>query len=76
MEAGGALIMRRRLQIRNVPHDLYAALRKRAKENGTSIAADVLALLKEDVPTARELARRRRLYEQALKISSRPGGLT
>ena len=38
------------------------------------MAAEVVALLKEDVPTARELARRRRFYEQAIKIGSRAGG--
>jgi plasmid stability protein len=34
------------LYVRNVPFDLYEALRKRAKQNGRSIAAEVIALLR------------------------------
>jgi plasmid stability protein len=43
------------LYVRNVPKDLYAALRKRARANGRSIAAEVRVLLKENVPTADDL---------------------
>lgn len=57
---------------RNVPDDIYGALRKRAEQRGTSIAAEVIALLKRDVPTAKVLARRRRLLEHAMRISSQP----
>ena len=61
------------LYVENVPDDLYAALRKRAKSNGTSISAEVIGVLKQNVPTAKELARRRRFYERAIEIGSRPG---
>jgi plasmid stability protein len=47
------------LYVENVPKDLYAALRKRAKSNHRSLAAEVRALLEENVPSERELQRRR-----------------
>ena len=37
------------LQIKNVPDDLYAALRKQAKKNNRSIAAEVRALLQRNI---------------------------
>ena len=46
------------LYVRNVPQELYEALRERARANHLSIAAEVLVLLKENVPTARELKSR------------------
>jgi plasmid stability protein len=51
------------LYVENVPKDLYEALRARARKNRSSIAAEVIALLKETVPTAAELKRRRQLYD-------------
>jgi predicted nucleic acid-binding protein len=45
-------------------HSLYKALRKRAKENGKSIAAGVISLLEENIPTEEELKARRRYYER------------
>ncbi|HEX4643222.1 MAG TPA: hypothetical protein VH161_07130, partial [Candidatus Acidoferrales bacterium] len=39
----------------NVPEDLYEALRSGAKSRRRSIAAEVLALLEENFPTAQEL---------------------
>jgi len=47
------------LYVENVPDDLYEALRARAKSRRRSIAAEVLALLEENVPTAKELQARR-----------------
>ena len=47
---------------------------RKSKEEDTFMADEVVAMLRDDVPTARQLARRRRLYEQAITISSRPGG--
>jgi plasmid stability protein len=41
--------------VKNVPDDLYAALRKGAKSNGRSIAAEFRALLEETYPTKREM---------------------
>jgi plasmid stability protein len=47
------------LYVENVPKDLYEALRKRAKNNHRSVAAEVRALLEESVPGEKELQRRR-----------------
>jgi plasmid stability protein len=47
------------LYVENVPDDLYEALRSRAKAQHRSIAAEVLALLEQNVPTAQELKSRR-----------------
>ena len=46
------------LYVENIPDDLYKALRRRAKARRRSIAAEVLALLEENVPTAQELKSR------------------
>ena len=46
------------LYVENVPDDLYEALRSRAKARRRSIAAEVLALLEENIPTAQELKSR------------------
>ena len=60
------------LYVENVPADLYEALRRRAKDNGTSMAAEVISLLKQWVPTPAELKRRRRAIEELKRISSMP----
>jgi plasmid stability protein len=54
------------LYVENVPDDLYEALRSQAKARRRSIAAEVLALLEENVPTARELKSR---HEWVRKIT-------
>jgi hypothetical protein len=59
------------LHVENVPTDLYEALRTRASERRKSISAEVVALLEENVPTAKELASRRELLNQALRIRAR-----
>lgn len=56
------------LYVENVPDDLYEALRKRAKQNSSSIASEVIALLKRDVPTELELKRRRALFKKVLEF--------
>jgi len=43
-------------------------LRKRARERGNSIAAEVISLLKENVPTAGELARRKKAFKRIMHI--------
>ena len=63
------------LYVENVPRDLYAALRKRAKANRSSIAAEVISLLKQWVPTQKELARRHHWYEEARRIQAEASGL-
>ena len=61
------------LYVENVPEDLYEALRSRAQSNRNSISAEVLSLLEENVPTPRELARRKQLIKRLEKIrSTRP----
>jgi plasmid stability protein len=58
------------LYVENVPDDLYDALRRRAKEHRRSIAAEVLSLLEENVPTKKELARRRGIFERIERLNS------
>lgn len=63
------------LYVENVPKDLYEALRARARKNRSSIAAEVLEMLEQFVPTPAELRRRMRAYEELRKIqaSATPG---
>ena len=53
------------LRVRNIPDDRYEALRKRARENRRSIAAEVILLLEQWIPTAGELRERRRAIRPA-----------
>lgn len=55
------------LYVENVPDDLYEALRNRAKARHRSIAAEVLALLEQNVPTAQELKARQALVQKILR---------
>ena len=52
------------LYVENVPRELYEALRGRARERSHSIAAEVLSLLEENIPTAKELKARQRFLRQ------------
>jgi plasmid stability protein len=56
------------LYVENVPDDLYEALRARAKSRRRSIAAEVLALLEENVPTADELKARHDLFRRIIRM--------
>ncbi len=56
------------LYVENVPDDLYEALRKRARERRKSIAAEVVSLLQENIPTPDELKARRLFVEQLRSI--------
>jgi len=60
------------LYVENVPNDLYKALRKRAKDNRSSIAAEVIGLLKRLVPTEAELKKRRALYDRLADLRNTP----
>ena len=60
------------LYVENVPDEIYQALRKRAKKNGNSMAAEVLAILRQSVPTEAELKRRREFYERMADFRARP----
>jgi len=63
------------LYVENVPEPLYQALKARAKENNSSIAAEVIVLLAENVPEKSELARRRSLVKLAHALRARrPAG--
>lgn len=65
------------LYVKNVPDELYAALRVRARQNRRSISEEVLLLLEQFVPTERELKSRqdaiRRLTELRSQSSPLPG---
>jgi plasmid stability protein len=56
------------LYVENVPDDLYEALRDRARQQGKSIAAEVLCLLAENVVTAAEGKARRQFLKQAQRL--------
>lgn len=43
------------LYAENIPDDRYEALRKRAKHNRRSVAAEILSLLEEHIPTEKEM---------------------
>jgi plasmid stability protein len=60
------------LYVEKIPDDLYQALRKRARENRKSIAAEVISLLERNLPTAKELQRRRKFYQRMAELRTRP----
>lgn len=60
------------LYVENVPDDVYKALRKRARENRTSMASEVIALLKQFVPTEEEMKRRRKAFDELAKLRAMP----
>jgi plasmid stability protein len=61
------------LYVQNVPDDLYEALRRQARQNRKSIAAEVVSLLERNVPTPEELKLRRDFLRQARRLQSRKG---
>jgi plasmid stability protein len=60
------------LYVENVPEELYEALRKRARTQKRSIAAEVITLLEQNVPTARELRERRAWMRRLQKLRDEP----
>ena len=60
------------LYVENVPDDVYKALRKRAKANRKSIAAYVIELLVQNVPTEAELKKRREFYDRMAELRAKP----
>lgn len=60
------------LYVENVPDELYEAIRARAKQKRKSIAAEVLTLLEQNVPTARELKARREFLRRVRTLQSAP----
>jgi len=59
------------LYVKNVPDELYQALRERARQRHRSIAAEVLSLLGDSVPTAKELRARRELLRKLEQVRSK-----
>lgn len=59
------------LYVENVPDDLYKALKKRAKDNRSSVAAEVIVLLTQNIPTADELHSRREFAKRMRELSSK-----
>ena len=59
------------LYVENVPDELYEALRDRAREGRRSIAAEVLSLLEQNIPTEKELRSRRELVQRLMELRSR-----
>ncbi len=59
------------LYVERVPDDLYEALRDRARQHRRSIAAEVVSLLAESIPTRRELESRRDFLKQVQRWRSR-----
>ena len=62
------------LYVENVPEDVYKALKERARKNRKSIAAEVIELLEQSVPTAEELRARREFARRMKELSSREPG--
>lgn len=60
------------LYVENVPDELYEALRKRARQHRKSIAAEVLTLLEENIPTARELKARSDAIRRLADLRAQP----
>jgi plasmid stability protein len=58
------------LYVENVPDALYKALRERARKNRKSIAAEVIELLEQNIPTAEELKARREFARRMKELSS------
>ncbi len=66
------------LYVKNVPDELYEDLRRWARGRHRSIAAEVVFLLEENIPTAKKLRARRKLLLKLRKMRSAiasPGAL-
>jgi plasmid stability protein len=59
------------LYVENVPGPLYKALKERARKNRKSMAAEVIELLEQNIPTAEELRSRREFARRMRELSSR-----
>lgn len=56
------------LYVENVPDEIYKALRKRARAKRSSIAAEVIAMLEQNIPTEEELKRRRKAFDGLARL--------
>ena len=59
------------LCVQNVPDELYEALRDQAQQHGKSMAAEIVSLLKETIPTAQELRARRAFLRRVERFQAR-----
>ena len=59
------------LYVENVPADLYEALRERARQNRKSVAAEVVSLLEQNIPTAAELKSREKFFQRIKRLQNR-----
>ena len=59
------------LYVENVPDEIYDGLKKQARQNRRSMAAEVISLLEELIPTRDELKRRRQLLQHAQRLRKR-----
>jgi hypothetical protein len=63
------------VRVTGIPEELYATLRRQASLNDRPIAAEIVALLKTHVPTARVLRARRAIFRIAERMrSGKPRG--
>ena len=60
------------LYVENVPKERYEALRERAAQHHRSIAAEILALIEENIPTRKELKVRRGIYRRLARLRGQP----
>ncbi|MBZ5681200.1 MAG: hypothetical protein LAO24_13960 [Acidobacteriia bacterium] len=60
------------LYVENVPDAVYKALRLRARKNRKSIAAEVISLLEQNIPTEEALKRRRKAFEGLARLRATP----
>jgi plasmid stability protein len=60
------------LYVENVPRELYEALRRRARQRRCSIAAEVLSLTAESIPTTKQLKARQALLRKLERMHARP----
>ncbi|MCU1275065.1 MAG: hypothetical protein JWO48_2496 [Bryobacterales bacterium] len=59
------------LYVENVPADLYEALRERARQHRKSVAAEVVSLLEENIPTPAELKSREEFFQRIKRLQNR-----
>jgi plasmid stability protein len=60
------------IYVRNVPSDIYEALRKRAKRNHRTIRAEFIALLEQYFPTEKEMQQPRKVVLKLTAGRSKP----
>jgi plasmid stability protein len=56
------------LYVGNIPKDLYEALHARARRRNRSMAAELIALLEESVPTEKELKSRQAFLRRVCRL--------